>query len=325
MQINTAKRPYNHCRYAGNNGDVWKHFLLLEVLRSLAQRKPKQFHYLETHAGPGYARLGENGDWRRGIGRFMTPSEEVQTPSHPYFDLVLPAMRNGLLYKGSWVLATEYLRNVGHLNFKINAHEINADTLKMAASTIRKGQLSQWVSLHPKSGYDALEKTEHADFILIDPPYRSSDGSADDWQRVNQAVLRARQISSNWMVWYPVFRRIEPDALIETAQGVALELSWAPDAPGWVMKGCGMLMDPDTADILRFQPGLLKTLATALGGQLAVKVSTAMPFTPNTEPPEQTSGNHHTRGRTSRYAEFLSKPIEFLQRRMAIQDPSPSL
>ena len=32
MQLNLAKRPYNHCRYAGNNGDVWKHFLLLEVL-----------------------------------------------------------------------------------------------------------------------------------------------------------------------------------------------------------------------------------------------------------------------------------------------------
>ncbi|MEI6834242.1 MAG: 23S rRNA (adenine(2030)-N(6))-methyltransferase RlmJ [bacterium] len=325
MQLNLAKRPYNHCRYAGNNGDVWKHFLLLEVLRSLAPRKAASFHYFETHAGPGYARLGDNGDWRRGIGRFMeTGPGSQEYIKHPYFELVLPPMRHNCLYKGSWVLAAEYLRNVGHLNFKVTAHEINADTLKMAASTIRKGQLSQWVSLEPRSGYDALENLEHADFVLIDPPYRSSDGSADDWQRVYNAVRRVKEISGNWMVWYPVFRRDEPDQLIEMSEGVSLELSWAPEAPGWVMKGCGLLMDHDTADILRFQPGMLKNLALQLGGEISVRSSSILPAA-ETKTPEQVTGGHHGFTRSSRYAEFLSKPIEFLQRRVMSQNPDPGI
>jgi 23S rRNA A2030 N6-methylase RlmJ len=323
MQINTSKRAYNHCRYAGNTGDVWKHFLLLEVLRSLAPRSPSMFHYFETHAGPGYARLGEQGDWRRGIGRFMVPEHESPA-NHPYFDLVLPGMRENCLYKGSWVLAAEYLRSSGHSNFKISAHEISADTLKMAASTIRKAQLAPWVSLEPRSGYDALEKLEAADFVLIDPPYRSSDGTADDWQKVETAVAKVKQVSKNWMVWYPVFRRDEPDQLIEMSEGVALELSWAPEAPGWVMKGCGLLMDHDTADILRFQHGMLKNLAVTLGGELAVRLSSRL-TTPQTKPPEKPTGGHHSFSSPSSNAKFLSKPVQFLQRRVMFQNPTPSV
>jgi 23S rRNA A2030 N6-methylase RlmJ len=269
MQQNVAKRPYNHCRYAGNNGDVWKHYLLVEVLRNLAPAYPKSFHYVETHAGPGYARLGENGDWRRGIGRFMP---DVSTPiPHPYFELVLPSMKTQFLYKGSWVLAAEFLRNIGHPKFKLTVHEVNADTLKMAGSAIRKGHLSNWVQLKPQNGYDALQRLEQADFILIDPPYRSSDGSADDWNRVMAAVTRAKAVCGRWMVWYPIFRRIEPDQLIDSSQGTAFEFTWALDAPGWVMKGCGMLADPKTSDILRYQPDMLKHLADALGGTVSIR------------------------------------------------------
>ena len=269
MQQNIAKRPYNHCRYAGNNGDVWKHLLLIEVLRHLAPARASAFHYVETHAGPGYARLGENGDWRRGIGRFMNGAPAAV--HHPYFDLVLPSMNENFLYKGSWVLVAEFLRNIGHPNFKLTVHEVNADTLKMAGSAIRKGQLSNWVQLKPKSGYDAINRLEQADFILIDPPYRSSDGSADDWDKVKNAITTAKTLGGRWMVWYPIFRRNEPDELLAMSGGTAFEFSWALDAPGWVMKGCGMLADSETAELLRYQPGMLKNLASALGGEMSIR------------------------------------------------------
>jgi 23S rRNA A2030 N6-methylase RlmJ len=278
MQQNIAKRPCNHCRYAGNNGDVWKHYLLIEVLQHLAPARSGSFHYVETHAGPGYARLGENCDWRRGIGRFM--SGTPTSLNHPYFELVLPSMNANFMYKDSWVFAAEFLHNIDHPNFKLTVHEVNVDTQKMAGSAIRKGQLANWVQLKPKNGYEALQRMEQADFILIDPPYRSSDGSADDWDRVMAAVTKAKTLGGRWMAWYPIFRREEPDALIAMSGGEAFEFTWAKDAPGWVMKGCGMLADPETSELLRYQPGMLKNLADSLGGDMFIRsAATQTPFT----------------------------------------------
>jgi 23S rRNA A2030 N6-methylase RlmJ len=305
MQQNIARRPYNHCRYAGNNGDVWKHVLLVEALGYLAARSPQVFHYVESHAGPGYARLGENGDWRRGIGRFMDGSAALL--DHSYFNLVLPAMNANFLYKGSWVLAAEFLRNVGHPNFKLTVHEVNADTLKMAGSAIRKGQLSQWVKLEPKSGYDALQKLDHANFILVDPPYRSSDGTADDWEKVMAALTRVKTISHHWMVWYPIFRRQEPDQLIKISGGKAFELTWADDAPGWVMKGCGLLVDPMTSEILARRQDWFTVLAERLGGRMTVRSSAA-----EAEASQDFSAAHQMTTCCSTDAQLLSNPIDFI-------------
>jgi 23S rRNA (adenine2030-N6)-methyltransferase len=300
--LNVAKKAYNHCRYAGNNGDVWKHVLLLEVVRQLSAQRPGSLHYVETHAGPGYARLGENGDWRRGIGRFMDGTAEAT--DHPYFELALPTMLENRLYKGSWVLTCELLRALSHPSFKITAHEVSAETLKMAGSAIKKGNLSPWVSLRPKSGYDALQKLEGADLIFIDPPYRSSDGTADDWDKVFQAAKRAMDLKTRWIVWYPVFRRDEPDELIRASGGVSFEFSWAPEAPGWVMKGCGMLMDQESADALRYQPGMLAQLAAALGGTHSVHSAAT-----ETKPPQELTRLIEATAHLPANADFLGKPV----------------
>lgn len=305
MQQNIARRPYNHCRYAGNNGDVWKHIILIEALSALASRSPHAFHYVESHAGPGYARLGENGDWRRGIGRFMDGTAAML--DHAYFNLVLPAMNANFLYKGSWVLAAEYLRNVGHPNFKLTVHEVNADTLKMAGSAIRKGQLSQWVKLEPKSGYDALHKLDRADFILVDPPYRSSDGTADDWDRVMCALTRVKMVSNHWMVWYPIFRRQEPDQLIQASGGKSFELTWADDAPGWVMKGCGLLTDPVTSEVLENREDWFATLAERLGGRMAVRSATT-----ETKASQNVCHTHQVSACGSGDAQLLGNPVDLI-------------
>lgn len=312
MQQNTVRRPYNHCRYAGNNGDVWKHVILVEAVRRLAGHNPRSFHYVETHAGPGYARLGENGDWRRGIGRFMDGAGSRL--DHPYFDLVLPAMNANFLYKGSWVLVAEYLRNVGHPDFKLTVHEVNADTLKMAGSAIRKGCLSSWIKLEPKSGYDALQKIEQANFVFIDPPYRSADGTADDWNKVMAAVERVKQLARHWMVWYPIFRREEPDALIGMSGGTSFEMTWAPDAPGWVMKGCGMLADEESSSLLMMQRELLASLADSLGGEISVRLAT-----PKTKTSQNLRASHQLPAGSASYAELLGEPVNLFKRGMMLQ------
>jgi len=143
--------------------------------------------------------------------------------------------------------------------------------------------------------------------------------------QVQSAVHRAKKICKNWMVWYPIFRRQEPDELIAASGGMGLELTWAPEAPGWVMKGCGLLMDSDTADLLRFQPGMLKQLADSLGGTMSMRSFESLTATPEAKPTEQVATTHQHPGSAAGYAEFLSKPIEFIQNRVMLQDPSPSI
>ena len=43
---------YRHHYHAGNYADVFKHVLLLQLIRAM-QRKEKGFLYLDTHAGRG--------------------------------------------------------------------------------------------------------------------------------------------------------------------------------------------------------------------------------------------------------------------------------
>src|SRR4051794_32128615 len=60
--------PYNHSRKAGNQGDVWKHFLLLSALAETL-RPGAKYLYRESHAGASAHILPERGEWRRGIMR----------------------------------------------------------------------------------------------------------------------------------------------------------------------------------------------------------------------------------------------------------------
>jgi 23S rRNA (adenine2030-N6)-methyltransferase len=59
---------YDHRVHAGNAGDVWKHFLLLEAADHLLEPGGGLF-YMESHAGrPEYV-LSAPGEWESGIGK----------------------------------------------------------------------------------------------------------------------------------------------------------------------------------------------------------------------------------------------------------------
>ena len=69
---------YRHHYHAGNYADVFKHVLLLQLIRAM-QRKEKGFLYLDTHAGRGAYDLSmpsilpdgrsREPEWPAGIGR----------------------------------------------------------------------------------------------------------------------------------------------------------------------------------------------------------------------------------------------------------------
>ena len=75
---------YRHHYHAGNYADVFKHVLLLQLVRAM-QRKEKGFLYLDTHAGRGRLRperdddparrTGAEPEWPDGIGRLWEAAE----------------------------------------------------------------------------------------------------------------------------------------------------------------------------------------------------------------------------------------------------------
>ena len=80
-----AMRHYDHRVHAGNAGDVWKHFLLLEAADCLLT-PDSSLVYAESHVGrPEYA-LKAPGDWEGGIGKIWPILPSLR--NFCYFDIL---------------------------------------------------------------------------------------------------------------------------------------------------------------------------------------------------------------------------------------------
>jgi 23S rRNA (adenine2030-N6)-methyltransferase len=96
---------YDHRVHAGNAGDVWKHFLLLEAADFLLT-PDSRLVYAESHVGrPEYA-LRTPGDWEGGIGKLWPILHRLR--DFCYFDILADLNQQGLMrYPGSARLVQE--------------------------------------------------------------------------------------------------------------------------------------------------------------------------------------------------------------------------
>ena len=223
------RKPYNHCRHAGNACDVFKHIVLLDIVSSLLAKKSDEcFHYLDTHGGPGLSHLGELGEWTKGFGTLVNhrSSFEDKSPVSRFLDLEIPAMTERSEYKGSWTLLAKLAKQNQLTSFKGQVYEINADTLKIANATLRKSALESCIKIHPRSGYDGALVTNHASFVFLDPKYRGSEGRAQDITMIRKVVSHGRTLGSKHLLWYPVYNHTTniQDMLLELG-GTRLEIT----------------------------------------------------------------------------------------------------
>ena len=61
---------YDHAKKAGNQGDVWKHFVLVTLADKLPENSDT-VHYIECHAGAPIHKLKQPGEWQNGIGKII--------------------------------------------------------------------------------------------------------------------------------------------------------------------------------------------------------------------------------------------------------------
>jgi len=217
---------YRHGYHAGNPADVFKHTVLLALVRAL-QEKAEGITFIDTHAGAAlydldseYAR--KNREFAVGIGRLWEYAGEGLL--RDYIDRVRAANPDGRLrwYPGSPALLQSLLRPQDRL-ILCELHTTEQATL--AARYARDRQ----VRLHPGDGYLALRAllpppTRRA-LVLIDPSYEMPQEVAHV-QRALQAALQ-RFAHGVYVIWYPLIEaRITGVDTLPAALGLNPDEQW---------------------------------------------------------------------------------------------------
>ena len=239
---------YRHLFHAGNFADVFKHALLVQLLRALAE-KEKPFCYLDTHAGTGRYDLKhpwaeKAREYATGIGR-VWELPDVPEPLTAYLDAVRAENPDGrlLVYPGSPRIARRLIRSGDRMVLtELNKRDCAALESLFAGD--------RQVQVRCMDGYQALKAflppTERRGLVLLD----SSFDRAGEFARITEALADAcrRWATGVYAVWYPLMepaamRRFERD-LVKTGirKLLQLELTVGPESWTATMRGCGMLI-----------------------------------------------------------------------------------
>ncbi len=240
---------YRHLFHAGQFADVFKHLVLIRLLKAL-QKKEKGFAYIETHAGAGCYDLKapeaqKTGEYKDGIARLWGDSTKAEEGIQEYLDFVRTLNPDGTLryYPGSPRVARFFLRPQDRMRLAEQAPE---ECARLQTEFSRDSQ----VTITCDDGYAALKgwlpPPERRGVVLIDPPYEQPQ----EWQRVLDALLFSskRWPQGIYAVWYPLKAGASVEQFKAKLIGAGLRkmLSaefalWPLDAP-FRLNGCGMVI-----------------------------------------------------------------------------------
>ena len=248
---------YRHHYHAGNYADVFKHVVLLLLIRAM-QRKEKGFLYLDTHAGRGGYDLSvpsvlPDGKSRApehpaGIGR-LWGATGLPTALNDYLVLVRRFNdRNGAtgeelkFYPGSPWIAKLLLRRQDRLALcELRPDDAEALDFEFARESR--------VTVQAMDGYIGLKALlpppEKRALVLIDPPFETIKEFTDLARGLRDALKRLP--GAVCAVWYPLTERARTEdfhhALLELATPTLFaELNIAGENSTLRMKGCGLLI-----------------------------------------------------------------------------------
>ena len=249
---------YRHHYHAGNYADVFKHVLLLQLIRAM-QRKEKGFLYLDTHAGRGGYDLSvpsvlPDGREREpehpaGIGRLWSAAEGLPAAIGDYLTLVRRFNdRRGetgeelKFYPGSPWIAKLLLRPQDRMTLC----ELRADDAEALDFDFAREKGVKVLALDGYTGLKAqLPPAEKRALVLIDPPFESKGEFADIQSGVVEALRRLP--GAVVAVWYPITERARTDEFQYALRELAVptlftELTIAGAGSLLRMKSCGLLV-----------------------------------------------------------------------------------
>ncbi len=242
---------YRHSFHAGNFGDVFKHALLMPLIRGM-QRKEKGFAFVDTHAGLGSYDLeaeapGRTREYLDGIGRLgrvANPPAALE----PFLELVraFNSARGGpadaiRFYPGSPWIAARLRRPQDRLALS-ELHPEDFETLR--AGFFRE----RGVGVQRIDAYSALKahlpNPERRALALIDPPYED----ANEVSHIHAAIESAlgRMPAATIALWYPIKDRSANEAFkallgtLPLPPTLCAELLVRRDDRPALLNGCGL-------------------------------------------------------------------------------------
>lgn len=282
---------YRHLYHAGNYADVFKHVLLLQLVRAM-QRKEKGFLYLDTHAGRGGYDLSATTalpdgrerapEWTDGIGRLWSES-----PASAMLADYLAAVRAANARQGAPPGALNYYPGspwIAQAQLRMQDRAALCELREDDAEALAQDFSNQPnVSVQAMDGYTALRAMlpprEKRALVLIDPPFESTTEFVDILGGLREALRRFP--SGVYAVWYPITERARSDWFLQDVLALGLpptlvaELQIAGDAAEIRMKGCGLLiLNPPwqiEAEISAVLPLLLERLRLDAGATTRVR------------------------------------------------------
>lgn len=254
---------YSHSRKAGNEGDVWKHAVLLAAADLVPLSDEPR--YVESHSGAPVHRLAEGGEWQRGVGRVMSSS----ACASDYRAVLSPWMQRKE-YPASWVIVANRLAR------RLSAVSVYlADTSDEVAEAHRQPNTSVLaenvrVNFNQSDGFELAISADRSDLVFIDPPFRDRER---EWQLLAGTCMRLRDEGTAFLAWYPYSWHTRPNWLVETTKCETWEVFWAKCGakPSQNLKGCGILVSEGVSTALHKARSELQPLSTCLGWDLRIR------------------------------------------------------
>lgn len=265
---NLPPRAYDHTFHAGNVGDVWKHFALLEFLTEM-QRRSSSVHCVDCYAGSGSYSLQVTGEWTEGIGRLADFAHERHLRIENFISKVFTQRGKERVYRGSPLLMQEKLRPTDLLScFEVE---------EGACARLRSAVTDQ-VTVSSQSGLTGLREIIDSElqrkvFALIDPPWVEKE----DWITIPKFLIEMARInpSGTYLLWYPIKSYTRVNAMFKLLEengvhGVALDLITTPlEFRRNRLNGSGMLVVGDMSESFE----ALSSIAPVIGSRCAAKDS----------------------------------------------------
>lgn len=240
---------YRHAFHAGNPADVFKHAVLLALVRAM-QEKPRGIQFVDTHAGAALYALDstmaqKNREHEAGIGRWWAVASPDPVMAE-YLDLIRSCNPGGALrqYPGSPMILRQLLRPNDHLVL-CELHPAEQALLRQRFAADRQ------VSLRCGNGYIEMPKVlpppGGRGLVLIDPPWELKTELDELYAALAAAVKRYAH--GVYALWYPLIEGRELQ-LERLPQGLGLDgeawldlrLEFPPEQRLGRMFGCGMAL-----------------------------------------------------------------------------------